>query len=275
MDVLRVFTRLAPAAAMVLALTTAATAQPPGGFGGGRGGFGGPGGGGGLGMLLRSDEVRAELELLDDQTEKLQAIEEEMRDKIRQEMGGRMRGGERPDFEAMRATFDEMRKEVETKIGEVLTTQQMDRLRQIETQQQIQQGGARSLMGGPLADKLGLTDEQKEQLREKGREVEAKLQEKMAAARAEAREEMLTVLTAEQRATLDELTGTPFTLSEQPQWGRGGDRGDRGDRAERGDRGDRAERGDRGRRGDREGRPGEGRGRRGGDRPAPADEPEL
>lgn len=265
MDVLRVLTRLAPAVAMVLALTTAATAQPPGGFGGGRGGFGGPGGGGGLGMLLRSDEVRSELELLDDQVEKLQAIEEEMRDKIRQEMGGRMRGGERPDFEAMRATFDEMRKEVETKIGEVLTTQQMDRLRQIETQQQINNGGARSLMGGPLADKLGLTDDQKEQLREKAREVEAKLQEKMAAARAEAREEMLTVLTSEQRATLDELTGTPFTMTEQPQFGRGGDRGDRGG----------FDRGDRGRRGDREGGRGEGRGRRGGDRPAPADEPEL
>jgi Spy/CpxP family protein refolding chaperone len=143
----------------------------------------------------------------------------------------------------------------------------MDRLRQIETQQQIQQGGARSLMGGPLADKLGLTDEQKAQLREKAREVEASLQEKINAARAEAREEMLTVLTSEQRATLDEMTGTPFNLSEQPQWGRGGDRGDRGDRAERGDRG--------GRRGDREGGRGEGRGRRGGDRPAPSDEPEL
>lgn len=269
MDVSRVFSRLAPAAAMVFALATAATAQPPGGgpggFGG-RGGFGGPGGGGGLGMLLRSEEVRTELELQDDQVEKLQSIEEEMRDKIREEMGGRFRGGERPDFEAMRATFDEMRKEVETKIGEVLTTQQMDRLRQIETQQQIQQGGARSLMGGPLADKLGLTDDQKEQLREKAREVEAKLQEKMAAARAEAREEMLTVLTAEQRATLDEMTGTPFTLPEPPQFGRGGDRGgfDRG-----------GDRGDRGPRGGREGRPGEGRGRRGGDRPAPSDEPEL
>lgn len=255
MDALRLFTRLAPAAAMVLALTTAATAQPPGGFGGGRGGFGGPGGGpgggGGLGMLLRSDEVRAELELLDDQVGKLQAIEEEMRDKIREAMGGRGRG-ERPDFESMRATFEDMRKEVESKIGEVLTTQQMDRLRQIETQQQLNNGGARSLMGGPLADKLGLTDEQKAQLREKAREVEAKLQEKMAAARAEAREEMLSVLTSEQRATLEELTGAPFTLSEQPQFGgRGG-----------------ADRGDRGRRGDREGRSGEGRGRRGG-RPGP------
>jgi Spy/CpxP family protein refolding chaperone len=251
--------------AMVFALSTAATAQPPGGGPGGRG-FGGPGGGGGLGMLLRSDEVRAELELLDDQTEKLQAIEEEMRDKIRETMGGRMRGGERPDWDSMRATFDEMRKEVEEKIGEVLTTQQMDRLRQIETQQQIQRGGARSLMGGALADKLGLTDEQKQQLREKARETEAKLQEKIAAARADAREEMLSILTSEQRATLDEMTGTPFTMSEQPQFGRGGDRPDRGDRAGRGDRG---------RRGDREGRPGEGRGRRGGDRPGPADDAEL
>ncbi len=217
-------------------------------------------------MLLRSDEVRDELELLDDQVEKLQAIEEEMRDKIRQEMGGRMRGGERPDFESMRATFDEMRKEVETKLGEVLTTQQMDRLRQIETQQQLNNGGARSLMNGPLADKLGLTDEQKQQLREKAREIEAQLQEKMAAARAEARDEMLTVLTSEQRATLEEMTGTPFTMSEQPPFGRGGDRGNRADRPDRGDRG---------RRGDREGRPGEGRPRRGGNRPAPAGDGEL
>lgn len=262
MDVLRFMTRLTPAVALVAALATAATAQPPGpppggGFGPpGRGGGPGGGPGGGIGMLLRSDEVRSELELLDDQVQQLREIEEEMRNKIRSEMGGRFRDGGRPDFEEMRARFDELRAEVEGRIAEVLTTQQMERLRQIDTQQQLDRGGARSLMGGPLADKLGLTDEQKAELRDKAREIQAEMQEKMAAARAEARDKLLEVLTSEQRAKLDELTGAPFEMSDPPFGPPGFDRGGR--------RG--------GRPGPPEGGPGRGRRRPG---PPPEAEPEL
>ncbi|TWT96954.1 periplasmic repressor CpxP [Botrimarina colliarenosi] len=263
MDALKALTRLAPAVVLVVGLSTVAMAQPPGpppggpGFGG-RGGPGGPGGRGGIGMLLRSPDVQSELELLDNQKEQLREIEDEMRSKMREMFGGGRRGGERPDFEAMRAQMEEMRGEIEGRIGEVLSTQQMDRLRQIDTQQQLNNGGARSLMGGPLADKLGLTDEQKAQLREKAQEVQAEMQEKMTAARAEARDKLLEVLTSEQRAMLDEMTGAPFTMSDQPG------PPPRGDRA--------------GRRGDRAGGPPEGRpgGRRGGrPGPPPGDNSEL
>lgn len=194
-----------------------ACAQPPGG----RGGRGGPPGGGGMGMLLRSDEVRAELEILDEQQDQLRELEEEMRGEMREMFRGRRGDGERPDREAMRARFEELREKAESRVAEVLSTQQMERLKQINAQVQIDRGGARALMGGPLAEQLDLTDDQKKQLREKSQEIQAEMQKKMQAARAEAREQLMQILTSEQRAKLESITGEPFTMT-QNGWGRGG-----------------------------------------------------
>lgn len=269
------YKRLVMTVALYAGLTAMSFAQPPGGRGGPP--RGGPG------MLLRSDEVRAELELLDDQVEQLREIEEEMRDRMRQQFAGRRggpppRGGERgagrPEGKPRgergdrtprgergdrgprgerggpggdrRAQFEEMRQEVEGRIAEVLTTQQMERLKQINAQQQLSRGGARALLGGPMADALDLSEEQQEMLRERAGELRAEMEKKMEAARAEAKEQLMEILTSEQRAKLDEMTGEPFTMTERP----GFDRGRRGGRGRGGEGGPRG-----GPRGDRPGPP--------------------
>lgn len=248
-------------------LVTMAFAQPPGG---GRGGPpGGPRGGGGIGGLLRSDEVREELELMDDQVEQLRELEEAMREEMRGKMRERFRGergegGERrgrPDREEMRAMFDEFRKEAEGRVEEVLTTQQMDRLKQINLQQQVNRGGARALMGGPLSEALDLSDDQKEQLQERAKEVRAEMEKKIQAARDEANAQLMEILSSEQKAKLQEMTGEPFAMSrpEGPRGPRGGaDGGNR--RAGRPGPPERAGRGGRGKgkdgKGGKKGRPG-------------------
>lgn len=199
-------TRALMTAAAYAALVAVALAQPPG-----RGPGRGPGGG--MGGLLQSDEVRRELDVTESQMEELEAFQEEMRDKMREQFRQmRNRDG---DFDrgAMREQFETMRKEAEERLSGVLSSSQLDRLKQINLQQQLEQSTSRALMGGPLAEELNLTQEQQDQLREKLREVQSKLDEKIRAAREEAREQLLTVLSSEQRAKLDSMTGEPFTMT--------------------------------------------------------------
>lgn len=261
MEALKRLIRFTPAAALAMAIALPALAQPgapprEGRGPGGPGGRGGPGGGG-MGMLLRSAEVRAELEILADQEDQLKELEQEIRSRARELFGGRGgrggRGGEaaeggrgragrgaagggrggRPD----RAQMQELQAEVEERLAEILTTQQMERLRQINAQVQLNRGGGRALMQGPLAEQLGITEEQRAELQAKAEEIRGQMQQRLQEVREEARELMLEVLTSEQRAQLDALTGEPFELSElvrgRGRGGRpGGPRGGRGPEAE-------------------------------------------
>src|SRR6478672_1516461 len=114
---------------------------PPGGGGpGGPGGFGGPfGGGGGLMGLAMRDEVQQELQLVDEQKDKVRALSEDMRTKVRDEMGGMFQQMRDASDEERRAKFDEIRKKFETintdmekKLDAVLLPHQLERLKQID-----------------------------------------------------------------------------------------------------------------------------------------------
>jgi Spy/CpxP family protein refolding chaperone len=237
-------------AATVLA-SSVVLAQPPGG---GPGGFGGPFGGGGgmLGLIMRED-VQQEIQLVDEQREKVMAVVEESRDEMRTEM--------RSMFEEMRDLSDEERRErfgeirekmeemnagVEAKLKKALLPHQLDRLKQIDLQVRMQQRGEGGLSSRTVAEALDLSDEQREKLEQRAEEVRKELQEKVRQAQAEAREKMLEVLTPEQRAKLDEMLGETFQMTEESRFGRGGFRGREG----RGRDGERD--GERGRDGGRE-----------------------
>jgi Spy/CpxP family protein refolding chaperone len=232
-------------AALALAAAAPSWAQP----GGGRGGFGGGRGGGGFGMtgLLMNEDVQKEIELVDDQVDELQQLGEELRDEMRSEMGSmfqEMRDATDEEREAMREEIGEkmaeFQKKAEGRVKDVLLPHQFDRLKQINTQQQLNAGGGQGLMRGPLAEELGITDAQREELAEKAREVQEEMQKKIAELRAEAQDDLLSVLKPEQRKKLESMMGEKFEM-EQPDFGRGqgGQRGQRGQggRGGRGDRG--------------------------------------
>ena len=139
-------------------------------------------------------------------------------------------------FEKMR----EARADIEEEVNAVLMPHQMTRIRQIALQQQLNRGGGGggALTRGPVAEALGLTEVQIEELEAKRREIEEGLREKVATLQKEAQDELISVLTPSQQAKLRELLGESFEMQRQEQ-GRGGfGGGDRGGRGG-GDRGGR------------------------------------
>lgn len=235
-----------------------------GGFQGRDGGaFQGRGGGGKFG-LLRSDAVKKELELLDEQAADIEKLGDELR---------AQQAGDRPDFRNMsdeerRAAFEKLRAEREAlsdderakqdeerraqqrtqqqaadaKLAEILLPHQMDRLSQIELQQQ----GIRALGTEEVAKELGLSEKAKADveatLRASGEKMRAEMQalfqggnreglrEKMQELNKRVESEVLAKLTQSQRDKFAEMKGEPFEMPRGGGFGApGGNRGRGGD----------------------------------------------
>lgn len=281
--VLRVALVVALALCMGLAADSAFGQQPGGrggrggrgGFGGG--GFGGPPGGGGATQLLQDENVRRELDLVDEQVSKLRDIATKLQEDMQAQFQGFDFGSLRDlseeernaRFAEIRAKGEEVAAAAQKEIEGVLLPHQRQRLEQLMVQSQMRFGADRALTSGTLAEKLGITEEQKEALAKKQEEVQASLQEKLAKLRQEAQDELLSVLTTEQQAKLKSMIGEPFTFAQGGPGGPGGGFGGPGGGGFGGGRG--------GFGGDAGGRGGRGRGGEGGrggtrlERPADGD----
>lgn len=243
-----------------------------GGFGGGRGGFGGGMGGGGVQKvsLLRLESVQDELGVDESQLEQIQA----MRGAGRGERGGRggQGGAERPNFrdmneedrreaiEVMRQEAAQRQKEQDEKLAEILGPDKTARLNEIY----LQAAGVSALQDPTVAEKLGLTQDQQEEMRQVSQDVMADfretmqeggdreaMRERMTEMRAEVEKETMAVLSDDQKEKFNEMKGAPFTLSDEDRQAlRGGGRGGRGGDAAGGGRGGRGGEG-----GQRRGRP--------------------
>jgi len=164
--------------------------------------------------LLRQESVQRELELVEDQKEKLAAITDAMRSSMREVYSGlRDLSPEerREKFASLRDDFRQLAEEAEAKVDEMLLPHQKDRLQQITLQARLQrQGTVSALTSDALADTLNLSEEQQKMLREKEAEVREELREKIEKLREDAREELLGVLTTAQRQQLEQLLGKDF-----------------------------------------------------------------
>lgn len=226
----RAFSLVSPSVVVLVILIGAsqAAAQPqPGGPPGPPGGFGGPGGPGGfggggiLGLAVR-DEVQQELQLVDEQKDKLRTIADSARDKVRDEMRGmfeQMRdlGDEerRAKFDEIRTKFDALNADFEKDLEKVLLPHQMERLKQIDFQNKIRQRGSQAITGGDVAKALNLSDEQREKLEKRAAEVQEEMQTKIRELQADARKKMFDVLTPDQQAQLRKMIGDNFDLRDQ------------------------------------------------------------
>jgi len=212
-----------------------------GGRGGWGGGFGGGMGGGGLFSLTQITEVQAELKIDEDQKKELESIAKEMGEARRALMPAPADGG-RPDMTKMRELMPKMadiQTKFEGKLEEVLDPKQMDRLLGLF----VQRDEIRTLSNAMVAAKLKITDEQKAELAkiEKaageammsafagggGGGAGGDMREKFQAMRKENEEKTMSVLTAEQKKTMEDMKGPKF---EFPQRGFGGPGGPGGGR---------------------------------------------
>ena len=209
----------------------------------GRGGReGGPGMGGPptAGRLLGLKEVQAALNMTDEQKDKVEKINDEMREDMReafQDGGGREKA-------------QEIMKSTTAKIDEVLDDGQKKRLAGI----MIQVNGASAVADPSVAKELNITDDQKsklEDIRENAREGMRELfspdlsreerEKKMTEYRDDINKKVLAVLTADQQAQLEAMKGekVEIDMSQLRPGGPGGFDGRGGDRPGRGERGER------------------------------------
>lgn len=215
---------------IVSVCVTTAVAQPGGRGRGGRGGpggfFGGGFGGGGLSGVLMREDVRKELELVDDQVAELQKLAESRRGRMGEMFSG-LRDIEDRDqrMTKMRELMEKAQAETEKEIGKILLPHQLKRAKQLAFQQRLRGGAGRALSGGPLADELGVTEAQQEKLRAANEKLQNELRQKIAELQKEAQEELLKILTPQQQAKFKELVGEPFEFQQQSFGGGPGGRG--------------------------------------------------
>jgi len=190
-----------------------------GGFGGGAPGGMGPGmGAAGIEtMLLRREDVRKELELLDEQVEKLQGLRDEI--DMRSMFQDLRDVPQEERREKMQQALEQARNKMQARMNEILLPHQVARLDELAVQFSMR--GAGGLLGGQVAEKLGVSEEQGEQLREKSREMRREMERKL-------QEQLIKELKPEQQEKLKKLMGKPFTFEEtERQFRPGGDAGGR------------------------------------------------
>ena len=137
-------------------LASVSFAQPPGG---GRGM--GMGGGGNLIALAKAKDVAADLKLTEDQVKKL----DELQKKITAKMAS-AREDNQGDREAMMTAMQQIGKESEKGLGEVVNADQMKRLKQLSLQSTMKNGGLMAaLMNPDVVKAVKLNEEQQEQLK--------------------------------------------------------------------------------------------------------------
>jgi Spy/CpxP family protein refolding chaperone len=192
---------------------------------------------GGLVQILSMPPVIDELDLSDEQSEKVRA----MADRFRNDMMSRMREARErladlgPD--ARRERFEELTRTLDEtalpQLQEVLTPEQMNRLQQIQVQLQ----GVQAFANPRVKESLNLDEDQQSKLSELIETYRAETQTLMANAReAERRgqvmrdmmelrrgtlDKAMSILTEEQKASWNELTGESFRMG-PGAGGRGG-----------------------------------------------------
>jgi Spy/CpxP family protein refolding chaperone len=213
------------AIAIVAMASQLAMAQNEGRRGrGNRGGQGGgPGGmmGGPISMtrLATVDTVQDALKLTDDQKEKIKTINDETRDAMRKEF----ESGGRPDREKMGKLMDEATE----KLNKVLDAGQQKRLMGIF----VQVAGPGAVRDPSVAKEIGITDDQKDKIREAMAPPAGGRGEGGAAALRERREKMekevMAVLTSDQQKKLEDLKGEKVDVDMSKLRPGGGGRGGR------------------------------------------------
>lgn len=175
-------------------------------------GFGGIGGGSDQLSMLSNQQIREDLQLADDQWKEVQRIQSDFQSQMRAAMNGVMEGGFKPERAGeLKEKLEAVRTEMTGRLGQVLLPHQLTRLEQLGRHVQMKSSElGDSMFAGSIAEELGLTDEQKERLRERAEELRAEMQAEIRKMQAEAREKLLEELTPEQREKLKEMLGDEF-----------------------------------------------------------------
>jgi hypothetical protein len=166
-------------------------------------------------MLLGDEKVRTEIGLSDD---KYQQLQEEQRASF-QQMGNLFQGLEDLSDDERQARIEESRKKMadaQKKIEEEhLTAAQQKRLKELSVQSRINRGGTgEGIASDEIASELGLSEADKEKVRQAAEDAQEELRAKIQKLQDEARAEVVKkALSPAQQSKLEQMMGKKFEFS--------------------------------------------------------------
>ena len=164
--------------------------------------------------MLRMPQFEKELELVEDQVQRIRELQQEMQKKTGEIFRSSAQLGSGGDMgQIMREAQKVIREQTEQKLAQILLPHQMKRMKQLKVQLLLRNQGARALTGDEMAAALNITDEQKAELAEKQREAQEALQKKIQKLREQMqRDVMEDVLTPQQLKKLEQLSGDKYDV---------------------------------------------------------------
>ena len=150
---------------------------------------------------LRTESVQKELQLTDQQKDKLIAIGQKYYDETRRDwaaLAGMSAEERKGKYAEIRQKNLKRMQEIRKQVEEVLSPDQLERLKQIS----LRTRGAAALLNPKILDELGITEAQRNRLRQ----LRDQLQERIRQLQEETLAKTLEMLSPEQRKKLEELT---------------------------------------------------------------------
>jgi hypothetical protein len=164
--------------------------------------------------MLSNASVQEDLELVGDQLDKVNKLREDFGNEIQDQIA-KVTSGDKEASKGLGKRIMELKKEQKKQIESMLLPHQLERLKQVKLQMQMQrQGTGQTLSSKLVAEALGIDDEQRKRIKERQKELNEELKERTAKLTEELREKLLSELTSEQRQKLEELKGEKFEYKE-------------------------------------------------------------
>lgn len=161
--------------------------------------------------MLNDTQVQKELELMEDQQKQLLNLQQTFAQQISELVRDRKKQSTKEDGQALKTAIREAREEQRKQMEGILLPHQLDRLKQVALQMKMKsRGDMQMLTDQELAQKLEISEEQKERLKQRAAEIKAEMEDEIAQLKKKARQKLLRELTAEQRKQLEEMLGNEF-----------------------------------------------------------------
>ena len=164
--------------------------------------------------LLSSPSIQKELELIENQRQRLGEMQKEYLEKVRGMMAqlrSRELSGE--DYTTM---LLELKEDNRTQLDELILPHQFNRLEQIKVQTHLGRAGfGRGAADDFVADILGLSEKQKKELANLSKKFADELREKVAEVKQREKDAILSLLTPRQRKKMTDLIGDKFVSNKK------------------------------------------------------------
>ncbi|MEM7782785.1 MAG: hypothetical protein AAF623_05485 [Planctomycetota bacterium] len=157
--------------------------------------------------ILSNPDVRADLEMVDDQYKELQSLNQQIQNRAAEQL----RNLDFSDQTGVVEQIGKIRSNTESELSSLLLPHQLKRLRQIKMQQLLQvKTLVDVLTDNPVKKELDISDEQAKDLQDADDEIQRELALKIKKLQEEAREKLIARLNPIQQAEAKELIGDAF-----------------------------------------------------------------